>query len=355
MPVRERRVRRACQANPHVVEQIDDRPYALRRRRRRSGGHPHDAGAPAHSADDQLQRPGSRDPARRRPERRARRPKAARDLEFVGLRRSECVAGDGAGAGLLSAPAGPRRAFCPGGGRGLGSAIARALAGDGHDVTFTYRSATNEADALVKELSGAHPAQKFAARALDLADKAAIERFAGEIGSEAPFSVFVHNAGQSYDALAVMMDQAKAEAAMQVNFWSFTSLAAKLVRQMMRAKDGRVVVIGSVTAERGNQGNAAYAASKAALLGYSRTLAIESASRGITVNYVAPGFIDTEMMAKYGKYRESMEQQIPARRFPAPDHIAGIVAFLLTPQASYITGAYLPVDGGLTAAVGIHR
>jgi NAD(P)-dependent dehydrogenase (short-subunit alcohol dehydrogenase family) len=248
-----------------------------------------------------------------------------------------------------------RRVLVTGGGRGLGSAIVRMLAGAGHDVTFTYRSATAEADALVKELGAAYPGQAFAAHQTDLADKAAVEQLAATIEKEAPYSAFVHNAGQSYDTLAVMLDQAKAEAAMQVNFWSFTALAAKLVRQMMRAKDGRVVVIGSVTAERGNQGNAAYAASKAALLGYSRTLAIESASRGITVNYVAPGFIDTEMMSKYGKYRESMEQQIPAKRFAAPDDIAGIVAFLLTPQASYITGAYLPVDGGLTASMGIHR
>jgi 3-oxoacyl-[acyl-carrier protein] reductase len=248
-----------------------------------------------------------------------------------------------------------RRVLVTGGGRGLGSAIVRMLAGAGHDVTFTYRSASAEADALVKELGSAYSSQAFAAHQADLADKAAVEQLAATIEKEAPYSAFVHNAGQSYDTLAVMLDQSKAEAAMQVNFWSFTSLAAKLVRQMMRAKDGRVVVIGSVTAERGNQGNAAYAASKAALLGYSRTLAIESASRGITVNYVAPGFIDTEMMAKYGKYRESMEQQIPAKRFASPDDIAGIVAFLLTPQASYITGAYLPVDGGLTASMGIHR
>jgi 3-oxoacyl-[acyl-carrier protein] reductase len=247
-----------------------------------------------------------------------------------------------------------RRVLVTGGGRGLGAAIVRMLGGAGHDVTFTYRSASAEADALVKELTAAYPQQAFAALQADLADKAAAEELAAKIEKDA-YSAFVHNAGQSYDTLAVMLDQAKAEAAMQVNFWSFTLLAAKLVRQMMRAKDGRVVVIGSVTAERGNQGNAAYAASKAALLGYSRTLAIESASRGITVNYVAPGFIDTEMMAKYGKYREQMEQQIPAKRFAAPEDIAGIVAFLLTPQASYITGAYLPVDGGLTASMGIHR
>ena len=104
----------------------------------------------------------------------------------------------------------------------------------------------------------------------------------------------------------------KAEAVMQVNFWSFTRLASALVRTMIRARDGRIAVIGSVTALQANQGNAAYAASKAALLGYVRTLAIESARAGVTVNYIAPGFIDTEMMAPYAKYREQMAGQIPA-------------------------------------------
>jgi 3-oxoacyl-[acyl-carrier protein] reductase len=248
-----------------------------------------------------------------------------------------------------------RRVLVTGGGRGLGSAIVRMLAAAGHDVTFTYRSASAEADALVKELTAAYPDRAFASHQADLADKAAVNALVATIENEAPYSAFVHNAGQSYDTLAVMLDQEKAEVAMQVNFWSFTRLAAGLVRTMMRARDGRIVAIGSVTAERGNQGNAAYAASKAALLGYTRTLAVESASRGITVNYVAPGFVDTDMLAKYGKYRESMEGQIPAKRFAKPDDVAGIVAFLLTPHASYITGAYLPVDGGLTAAIGIHR
>ena len=247
-----------------------------------------------------------------------------------------------------------RRVLVTGGGRGLGAAIVRLLAASGHDVTFTYRSAKAEADDLLGKLQSAHPQQKFAAHQCDLADKAAVDALVETIEKEA-FSALVHNAGQSYDTLAVMLDQTKAEAAMQVNFWSLTRLANVLVRQMMRAKDGRVVVIGSVTAERGNQGNAAYAASKAALLGYTRTLAIEVASRNITVNYVAPGFIDTEMISKYAKFREKMESQIPANRFATPDDIAGIVGFLLSPHAAYITGAYLPVDGGLTAALGIHR
>jgi 3-oxoacyl-[acyl-carrier protein] reductase len=247
-----------------------------------------------------------------------------------------------------------RRVLVTGGGRGLGAAIVRLLAASGHDVTFTYRSAKAEAEEMLGQLQSAHPQQAFAAHQCDLADRAAVDALAGAIEKEG-YSAFVHNAGQSYDTLAVMLDQAKAEAAMQVNFWSLTRLAAALVRQMMRAKDGRVVIIGSVTAERGNQGNAAYAASKAALLGYARTLAVEVASRNITVNYVAPGFIDTEMISKYAKFREQIESQIPAKRFATPDDIAGIVGFLLSPHAAYVTGAYLPVDGGLTAAIGIHR
>jgi len=247
-----------------------------------------------------------------------------------------------------------RLALVTGGGRGLGTAIVRALAADGYGVTFTYRSAAAEAQALLEELKTAHPGRDFAAAQVDLSDKAAVETFATSLKDRA-FTGFVHNAGQSYDTLAVMMDQAKAEAAMQVNYWSFTRLCNTVVRSMMRARNGRVAVIGSVTALQANQGNAAYAASKAALLGYVRTLAVEIGRTGTTVNYVAPGFIDTEMLAAYAKFRDTMEEQIPIRRFAKPEEIASLVAYLLSPGASYITGAVLPIDGGLSAALGIHR
>ena len=254
------------------------------------------------------------------------------------------------------APAqGARRVLVTGGGRGLGAAIVKALAAAGHDVTFTYRSSADAAETAIRALSADYPEQKFATLRIDLSDRDAVAAFAAGLGDRESYDGFVHNAGHTYDALAMMMDQAKAEVAMQVNYWSFTRLANALMRPMMRARNGRVAVIGSVTALQANQGNAAYAASKAALLAYARTLAVEVARTGVTVNYVAPGFIDTEMLAPYAKYRDTMEGQIPARRFAAPGEIASVVAFLMSPGASYLTGAVLPVDGGLSAALGVHR
>lgn len=257
------------------------------------------------------------------------------------------MADEGAGAE-------PRRVLVTGGARGLGRAIVAALAASGHDVVFTYNAARAPAEDLLAELSARHPAQGFEARALDLSQADAVNAFAEDIAAEGWYG-FVHNAGQSYDALAATLNQAEAERVMQVNLWSLTRLAGALFRPMSRARRGRIVAIGSVTAERGSVGNAAYAASKSALLGYVRTLALEAARRGVTVNYVAPGFIDTEMMAPYKAHRETMEGQIPLGRFAAPEEIAAVVDFLLSPAAGYMTGAVVPVDGGLMAAMPVHR
>jgi 3-oxoacyl-[acyl-carrier protein] reductase len=245
-----------------------------------------------------------------------------------------------------------RRVLVTGGAKGVGAAVVRALAAGGYAVDFTYRASGAAAHALADELSaGGAP---VTAHALDLADRPALERFCEAMEGEG-FYGLVHNAGQPYDALAAVMAQDKAEAAMQVNFWSLTRLAKAVVRGMLRARAGRIVAIGSVAAMRGNPGNAAYAASKGALAAYARTLAVETAKRGITVNVIAPGFIDTDMMTPYAAYREGMETQIPAGRFAKPDEIASLVAFLMSPGAAYLTGAELPVDGGLTAMMGVHR
>ncbi len=246
------------------------------------------------------------------------------------------------------------RILVTGGGKGVGAAIVRALVAAGHDVDFTYRSSGEAAKALADELMATHDGRHVAAHSLDLADKDALDAFCGRIEGETWFG-FVHNAGQPYDALAAMMAQDKAELAMQVNFWSLTRIAKALLRGMLRARAGRIVAIGSVAALQGNPGNAAYAASKGALISYCRTLAIETAKRGITVNTIAPGFIDTDMMAPYAAYRAEMEKQIPAGRFAKPEEIAGLAAFLMSEPAAYITGTVLPVDGGLTSMIGVHR
>ena len=246
------------------------------------------------------------------------------------------------------------RILVTGGAKGVGAAIVRALAAAGHDVDFTYRASADQALALAGEVAAAYPAREIRALPLDLSDKAALDAFCEEREAQTYFG-FIHNAGQPYDALAAMMAQDKAEAAMQVNFWAFTRLAKTLMRAMIRARAGRIVAIGSVAALRGNPGNAAYAASKGALISYAKTLAIETGKRGVTVNVIAPGFVDTDMMAPYAAYREKMEGQIPAGRFARPEEVAGLAAFLMSEPAAYLTGVVLPIDGGLTAQMGVHR
>lgn len=248
-----------------------------------------------------------------------------------------------------------QRVLVTGGGRGVGAAIVRALALAGFDVVFTVRTAEAEAQALIADIAAEKPDARVEARALDLADKDAVEAFAAVLAEEPTYFGFVHNAGMSYDTLAALVDQHRAEQLMQVNYWSFVKLVGALVRPMTRARAGRIVAIGSIAADVANAGNAIYAGSKAALAGYCRTLAIESARRGVTVNVVAPGFVDTAMLAPYAAYRANVEKQIPAGRFAAPEDVAGVVSFLLSPGAAYVTGATLPVDGGLTAALAIQR
>ncbi len=247
------------------------------------------------------------------------------------------------------------RVLITGGSKGIGAGIARALVRAGHEVVITWRSSQDEADALVAQLRGLREGVDASALQVDLSDKAAVARFCEAIAPMPDFGGIVHNAGQSYDTLSMMLAQDRAEAAMQVNFWSFTQIVNALVRPMMARRSGRIIAIGSVTASRANQGNAAYAASKAALESYMRTLALETARRGITANTIAPGFVDTDMMGPYAAFRGTLEKQIPAGRFASPDEIGGLAAFLMSPAAAYITGATIPVDGGLMASMGLQR
>ncbi len=233
------------------------------------------------------------------------------------------------------------RALVIGGRRGIGAAVVTALAAAGFEVTYTYRTEPGD-------LPGT-------ALPLDLADKAAVETFAKGLEDGPAWDALVQVGGTTYDTLAATMDQDKAEAAMQVNYFAFTRIARAVVRPMLRARNGRIVAVGSVIGQVASQGNTAYGATKAALLAYVKGLAIESAKRGVTVNYVAPGFVDTEMMAPFAAYRAATEGRVPAGRYARPEEIAAVVGFLVSPEASYVNGAFIPVDGGLMASAGVPR
>ena len=253
----------------------------------------------------------------------------------------------------MSDSAKDKTVFVAGGAMGIGLGIVHALAADGFDVSFSYRSSADEARQLCDDLQTTYEHQTFRCHQADLSDRAQVDAFAEIITATDNLYGLVYNAGGSYDTLAAMVDQDRAEALFQLNFWAMTRLAAAAARPLMRARNGRIIAIGSITAQTGVQGNSIYAASKGAMLSYIRTLAIEMARKGVTANYVSPGYIDTDLMAPYADYRDKVEKQIPLRRFGQPEEVGALTSFLFSPAAAYITGTVIPIDGGVSAGLSV--
>jgi 3-oxoacyl-[acyl-carrier protein] reductase len=247
---------------------------------------------------------------------------------------------------MTATPLGGEVALVTGASRGIGRAIALALGAQGATVIGT---ATGTAG--VESIDAALKAAGVAGRGivLDVADGAACEGAIADIeGTEGAVTILVNNAGITRDALLLRMKPEDWDAVIGTNLGSVFRLSKAVLRGMMKARKGRIVNIASVVGLVGNPGQANYCAAKAGIGGFTRSLAREVASRGITVNVVAPGFIDTDMTkALADSQREALAGQIPLGRLGSPEDIAGAVCFLAGPQAGWITGETLNVNGGM--------
>ncbi len=241
-------------------------------------------------------------------------------------------------------------ALVTGASRGIGRAIATALAKAGADVFCTSTKAGGCAETLAAIAALPAGSGKGTALVADVADAASVEALAKAVLDGAgKLDFLVNNAGITRDGLFLRMGAEDFDAVLATNLRGTFLVCKAFARAMAKARGGRIVNVGSVVGLTGNAGQANYAASKAGLIGLSKSLAQEFAGRGITCNVVAPGFIETDMTAALTPdLRETMLKQIPLGRFGAGDDIAGTVAFLCSDAASYITGQTLVVDGGMT-------
>ncbi len=237
-------------------------------------------------------------------------------------------------------------ALVTGASRGIGKAIALALGSCGATVIGTATT-TEGAERITESLSAAGVSGRGAA--LDVGDAEAVEALVKDIGaSEGAVTILVNNAGITRDNLLLRMKEDEWDQVLETNLTSVYRTSRACLRGMMKARGGRIINIGSVVGQMGNAGQGNYCASKAGMVGFTKALAREVGSRNITVNTVAPGFIETDMTRDLDtSQREALSKQIPLTRLGSPEDIAGAVVFLASPAAAYITGETLNVNGGM--------
>lgn len=235
-------------------------------------------------------------------------------------------------------------ALVTGASRGIGKAVAERLAREGARVVGT---ATSEAGAA--GIGGALREWSGEGRVLDVRNADAVDVLVDEVTKTiGPIGILVNNAGVTRDTLLLRMKDSDWDDVIETDLSSVFRLSRAVLRGMMKARAGRIISIGSVVGAMGNAGQANYCAAKAGLVGFSKALAREIGSRGITVNVVAPGFIETDMTRSLGAdVQEKLQAQIALERLGRPEDIAAAVAFLASPEAGYITGETLHVNGGL--------
>ena len=234
-----------------------------------------------------------------------------------------------------------------GAGRGIGRAIALRLASEGARVACVSRAEEN-AKRTAGEINAGRP-ESAKAYAADVADHAAVQKVGAQILTEfGKVDILINNAGVTRDALAMRMSVEDWDAVINTNLRGAFSFTQAILRPMVKQRTGRIINISSVIGIIGNAGQTNYAASKAGLIGLTKSLARELASRNITVNAIAPGFITTDMTAELSdEIKSTIQSKIPLGMTGTPENIANAVAFLASAEASYITGQVLCVDGGI--------
>ena len=237
------------------------------------------------------------------------------------------------------------RALVTGGSGALGQAISEALAQAGHEVWVHANRRLSEAEAVAQRIVAA--GGRAHAIAFDVTDADATEAALKRLVEEAPVQILVNNAGIHDDAPLVGMRREQWRRVIDVSLNGFFNVTQPLLMPMIRTRHGRIVNIASLAGVMGNRGQANYAAAKAGLIGATKSLSLELASRGITVNAVAPGIIASPM-AEQAFPAERIKQLVPAQRAGQPAEVAGMVAYLVSDAAAYVTGQVLSINGGLT-------
>jgi len=240
-------------------------------------------------------------------------------------------------------------ALVTGASKGIGAAIAKALAADGWYVAVNYRSDEDGANATVKAIEEA--GGKAVALHADVTNGAPDELFKQAEEKLGPVLALVNNAGVRADGLAIQLEDEQWDTVLLTNLTAAFRMTRRAMRPMIKARYGRIVNVASVVGPRANAGQANYAAAKAGLIGMTKTVAAEVAKRGVTVNAVAPGFIETDMLESVPeKVLDGIRKQIPAGRLGQPDEVARVVHFLCADASGYITGQVWGVNGGMEMA-----
>ena len=243
----------------------------------------------------------------------------------------------------------PRKAIVTGGATGIGKAVVEHLAREGFEIVFSYFSH----DRLARDLVGRLEAEcgaRCSAFSCDVRDPERVRAlFQAGMDFLGDLDVLVNNAGITRDANLMTMDAESWNLVLDTNLTGTFNMTKAVVTTLLRKRSGNIVNISSVAGKIGLPGQSNYAASKAGLIGFTRSLAKELASRNITVNAVSPGFIETDMTAELSeRYRDQLSQQIPMARFGRPEEVAALVHYLTLPEARYITGQSFIIDGGLS-------